>query len=79
MQMGCHGIDVSRLRAAVASALVDNRGLNWPYAITPFQVIIIPRDLELVGNAVHLYDKITSECPGVDGHPRRSTRVRCSV
>ena len=66
MQMGCHGIGVSRLIAAVASALVDNRGLNWPRAIAPFQVVIIPWDIGLVGDAMGLYDKITSECPGVD-------------
>ena len=57
---------VSRLMAAVASALVDNQGLNWPRAIAPLQVIIIPRDIGLVGNAVDLHDKITSECPGTD-------------
>ena len=66
MQMGCHGIGVSRLIAAVASALADDRGLNWPCAIAPFQVVIIPRDLGMMNPAAGLYDRVTTECPNVD-------------
>lgn len=66
MQMGCHGIGVSRLIAAVASALVDERGLNWPRAIAPFQVVIIPQKPGLAEDAAALYDKIMSTCPDVD-------------
>ncbi|KAH9998074.1 prolyl-tRNA synthetase [Xylariaceae sp. FL0662B] len=43
MQMGCHGIGVSRILGAVADHLVDKKGLNWPRAIAPFEVVIIPR------------------------------------
>ena len=42
LQMGCHGIGVSRLIAAVADALADEKGLNWPSSVAPFQVIIVP-------------------------------------
>ncbi|KAI0106235.1 class II aaRS and biotin synthetase [Nemania sp. FL0031] len=42
MQMGCHGIGVSRIIGAVAEHLADNRGLNWPRAIAPFEVVVIP-------------------------------------
>jgi prolyl-tRNA synthetase len=66
MQMGCHGIGVSRLIAAVASALADDSGLNWPRAIAPFQVVIIPQKPSLTEDAARLYDKITSACPDVD-------------
>jgi prolyl-tRNA synthetase len=76
MQMGCHGIGVSRLIAAVASALADDRGLNWPRAIAPFQAVIIPQKATLMEDAAALYDKITSECPDVDiiidDRPKRS-------
>ncbi|KAK5085521.1 hypothetical protein LTR05_004806 [Lithohypha guttulata] len=39
--MGCHGIGVSRLIAAVASALSDKTGLIWPRAIAPFEVLVV--------------------------------------
>ena len=42
MQMGCHGIGVSRLIAAVADSLADKKGLKWPSIIAPFQVLIVP-------------------------------------
>ena len=42
IQMGCHGIGVSRLIGAIASLLADRSGLNWPLAISPFQVAILP-------------------------------------
>lgn len=42
MQMGCHGIGVSRIIGAVAHHLADTRGLNWPRAIAPFEVVVIP-------------------------------------
>lgn len=42
IEMGCHGIGVSRLIAAIASILSDAKGLNWPASIAPFQAIIIP-------------------------------------
>ena len=41
MEMGCHGIGVSRLIAGIASILSDKKGLNWPRAIAPFEAVII--------------------------------------
>lgn len=41
MQMGCHGIGVSRLIAAVAERLADVKGLNWPRVIAPFEAVVI--------------------------------------
>ena len=42
MEMGCHGIGVSRLIGAVAERLADEKGLNWPRIIAPFEVVVIP-------------------------------------
>jgi prolyl-tRNA synthetase len=42
MQMGCHGIGVSRMIGAVADTLADDRGLNWPRVMAPFEVVIVP-------------------------------------
>lgn len=41
MQMGCHGIGISRIIGAVAEHLADKTGLNWPVAIAPYSCVII--------------------------------------
>lgn len=58
LSMGCHGIGISRMIAAVSSILADHKGLNWPRVIAPFEVVIIPRkgneaDAELVYDALN--------------------------
>ncbi|KAJ5995157.1 hypothetical protein N7481_002134 [Penicillium waksmanii] len=59
MQMGCHGIGVSRLISAVANRLADPKGLNWPRAIAPFDVAVVPtKGLDSV--AEKIYDSLTS-------------------
>lgn len=40
MQMGCYGIGVSRLVAAIAEATGDALGLRWPRSVAPYQVIL---------------------------------------
>lgn len=42
MQMGCYGIGVSRTIATVAGILSDDRGLNWPRVIAPYEAVVIP-------------------------------------
>lgn len=42
MEMGCYGIGVSRIVAAAIEQSHDDRGIIWPQAIAPFQVVIIP-------------------------------------
>lgn len=44
LQMGCHGIGVSRMIGAVADSMADEIGLNWPRVIAPFEVVIIARE-----------------------------------
>lgn len=57
MQMGCHGIGVSRIMGAVAEHLADDRGLNWPRAIAPYEVAVLAhKDLE--EEAVQVYDML---------------------
>lgn len=68
MVMGCHGIGVSRLIAATASCLSDAKGLNWPRAIAPFQVAIVPRssDSSLLEGASRIYEAITGDGSSID-------------
>jgi prolyl-tRNA synthetase len=42
IEMGCHGIGVSRLVGAIASMLSDAKGLNWPAVIAPFSAVVVP-------------------------------------
>lgn len=58
MQMGCHGIGVSRLIAAVADSLADAKGLNWPRVMAPIEVVIIPTKGQEEG-AEEVYDILT--------------------
>ena len=60
MQMGCHGIGVSRMISAVADSLADSKGLNWPRAIAPYEVIVVPAK-GLEEEAEKIYDVLTSE------------------
>ena len=58
MQMGCHGIGISRLIAAVADTLADDKGLNWPRVIAPYEAVIVPTE-DTESGAVEVYDVLT--------------------
>ncbi|KAI0402053.1 class II aaRS and biotin synthetase [Xylaria palmicola] len=68
MQMGCHGIGVSRIIGAVAHHLLDDKGLNWPRAIAPFEVVVIPgRNMEEDATAVsHSLTAASGPSPPID-------------
>lgn len=57
MQMGCHGIGVSRMISAVAESLADDKGLNWPRVMAPYEVVIVPT-AGLEDAAVEVYDAL---------------------
>jgi prolyl-tRNA synthetase len=42
LTMGCYGIGVSRVVAAAIEQNHDDRGIVWPLAIAPFQVVLVP-------------------------------------
>ena len=42
LHMGCYGIGVTRVVAAAIEQNHDARGIIWPDAIAPFQVVIVP-------------------------------------
>lgn len=44
MSMGCYGIGVTRIIAACIEQSHDTKGIIWPKAITPFQLIIVQID-----------------------------------
>ncbi|KAH7181630.1 hypothetical protein DER46DRAFT_620673 [Fusarium sp. MPI-SDFR-AT-0072] len=68
LQMGCHGVGVSRIFGAVAEILADEQGLNWPRAIAPFEVAIIPAS-DLAEDSLRIYDLLAAgdnSCNGLD-------------
>ena len=53
--MGCYGIGVSRVVAATIEQNFDDRGICWPPALAPFQVSIVPINMDTS-------DKVRSFC-----------------
>lgn len=45
-EMGCYGIGITRLAAAVIEQSFDAAGIIWPEAIAPFRVILCPIGLD---------------------------------
>jgi prolyl-tRNA synthetase len=58
MQMGCHGIGISRVMGAAAEHLADEGGLNWPVAIAPYSCVIIPGKDAHESDAWEVYHQI---------------------
>jgi len=42
MEMGCYGLGVSRILAAVIEVLSTNSEIRWPLPLAPYLVAIIP-------------------------------------
>ena len=64
-EMGCYGIGVSRLIAAVADSVCDVKGLNWPRVMAPFEVVVVAsRGLE--ADAQSVWDLLAA--PRLVGH-----------
>jgi len=62
--MGCYGIGVGRTMAAVIEQSYDDKGIIWPFAIAPYQVVIVPvndKDGALTEIAEGLYHQLLDE------------------
>lgn len=62
--MGCYGIGVSRLLAAVAEQKADDKGLIWPEEITPYElhlIVVNKKDPLQWEKANELYETLTAE------------------
>jgi prolyl-tRNA synthetase len=68
MEMGCYGIGITRLPAAAIEQNHDEKGIIWPDALAPFEVVICPispdRFPQVKAVAEKLYDDLRN-C-GVD-------------
>ena len=63
LEMGCHGIGVTRIIAAASACLSNGIQLQWPRAIAPYEVLIVvdPKNEDAINKAHHLYDELTEE------------------
>jgi prolyl-tRNA synthetase len=62
--MGCYGIGVSRLAQAAVEQRHDDRGICWPVAIAPFEVIVVIANTQepaQVALAESLYESLRRE------------------
>ena len=68
MEMGCYGIGVTRLLGAAIEQHHDDKGIIWPDAIAPFEVVICPlgydRNEAVKAAADHLYAELVEA--GID-------------
>ena len=63
LEMGCYGIGVTRIVGAAIEQGHDDKGIIWPDAITPFNVVIVPINMhrsDAVRDAANaLYDELS--------------------
>ena len=62
MVMGCYGIGVSRVLAAIIEQYHDDDGIIWPSVVAPYKIIVVPtkaNDEELMTVANKIYDDLT--------------------
>ncbi len=61
--MGCYGIGVTRVVAAAIEQNHDQRGIVWPAAMAPFQVVLLPlnpgQSEAVAGTAEALYQELS--------------------
>jgi len=61
-QMGCYGMGVSRMLAAVVEQHNDEHGIVWPKAMAPYQVVVVVAnrdDEQVVIEAERIYRELT--------------------
>ncbi|WP_417355848.1 proline--tRNA ligase [Gallaecimonas pentaromativorans] len=64
MEMGCYGIGVSRVVAAAIEQNHDDKGIIWPDAIAPFQVVIIPMNMHKSHRVQDAAERLYAELTG---------------
>ncbi len=63
--MGCYGIGVTRIIAASIEQNYDDKGIIFPQAIAPFQIIIVPINYNKSTRVKALADKLYQQFIGV--------------
>src|SRR4029077_8316427 len=61
LRMGCYGIGVTRIVAAAIEQNHDERGIIWPDPIAPFQVVLVPLNLQKSDRVRAATDRLYAE------------------
>ncbi|HSC09022.1 MAG TPA: proline--tRNA ligase [Steroidobacteraceae bacterium] len=61
MAMGCYGIGVTRVVAAAIEQNHDERGIIWPDPIAPFQVVLVPLNLQKSARVREVSERLYEE------------------
>jgi len=61
LQMGCYGIGVTRLLGAAIEQNHDEKGIIWPAAIAPFEVVVCPMGLERSESVREAVDSLAAQ------------------
>ncbi|HET9105682.1 MAG TPA: proline--tRNA ligase [Steroidobacteraceae bacterium] len=59
--MGCYGIGVTRVVAAAIEQNHDERGIIWPEPLAPFQVVLVPLNLQKSPRVREVADRLYNE------------------
>jgi prolyl-tRNA synthetase len=59
--MGCYGIGVTRIVAAAIEQNHDERGIIWPEPIAPFQIVLVPLNLQKSARVREVSDRLYAE------------------
>ncbi|PKK74428.1 class II aaRS and biotin synthetase [Rhizophagus irregularis] len=81
IQMGCYGIGISRMLAAIIESSYDEHGIIWPSSVAPYRVCIIPNsDEPLIQQATrNLFDLLTSISHELNGEVLIDDRTNLSL
>lgn len=68
LQMGCYGIGVTRIVGAAIEQNFDDKGIIWPLALAPFEVVLCPVSYERSAEVKSETDKLYTalQAAGVD-------------
>ena len=63
MQMGCYGLGLSRIVAAIVETSHDEHGIVWPFSVAPYRVCIVPglKDVKVSDTVERLYDMLNDK------------------
>ena len=61
--MGCYGIGVTRLIAAIIEQHHDEQGIRWPINVAPYEVVVTPigKDAAPLAKATEIYEGLKAE------------------
>jgi len=81
IQMGCYGIGISRMLAAIIESSHDEYGIIWPSSVAPYRVCIIPNsDEPLIQQATrNLFDLLASIGHELNGEVLIDDRTNLSL